>query len=360
MKVSWKKYTLKFKFLAGTSRGTMMSKDSYFLFIEENGCIGVGECGPLPGLSTDNISDIGVFLDNLVDKLRDVVLPALEEVPDLVGNLVDARYASVRFGLEVALMDCIQGGKRVVFDGPFYHSAMHIPINGLIWMGDKEIMSQQLEKKLEQGFSCIKIKIGAIQYEDELDLVRSIRRKYKADVIEIRLDANGAFSPDEAMQVLKDYARYEIHSIEQPIRAGQWEAMRQLCLNSPIPIALDEELIGVYERAQKEKLLFTINPPYIILKPTLLGGFASTAEWIRLAYKYDTGWWVTSALESNIGLNAIAQFVSNYPITIPQGLGTGQLYHNNIASPLTISNGHLYYNEEVEWDFGALLTTKLS
>jgi L-alanine-DL-glutamate epimerase-like enolase superfamily enzyme len=226
-----------------------------------------------------------------------------------------------------------------------------IPINGLVWMGDKEFMKNQIKDKIETGFSCIKMKIGAIDFEAEIELLRTIRNEFSSQEIELRVDANGAFNPKNALEKLKKLSELEIHSIEQPIMQGQVQEMATLCLKSPLPIALDEELIGVFSLQEKKKLLATINPQYIILKPSLVGGFQGSTEWIQLAQQNNCGWWITSALESNIGLNAIAQFTHTLNSSLPQGLGTGGLFSNNFVSPLAIKNGTLKYHPEKSWKF---------
>jgi len=236
-----------------------------------------------------------------------------------------------------------------LFPSKFSKEQAPIPINGLVWMGSKEFMNEQINEKLSEGFQCIKMKIGAIDFQTEIALIESIRKEYPKEKIEIRVDANGAFLPEEAMEKLKILSDLDIHSIEQPIKQGQTKQMRELCENTPLPIALDEELISVFEEDKKEELLRNIKPQYIILKPSLLGGFAASLEWIKLADEMNIGWWVTSALESNIGLNAIAQWTYTLKNDLPQGLGTGSLYTNNLDSPLTVAKGTLYYDQNKRW-----------
>ncbi len=353
MKATFQKYTLRFKFDAGTSRGVLRSKDSHFLriFHEKNANIsGIGECGPLPGLSPDLKGDVEGAAADLLEKLSEIHDP--EAI--IVDDLVPEGFPALRFALETAKLDLLNGGRRVIYENDFTLSKKSIPINGLVWMGDRELMRRRIDEKIRDGFDCIKIKIGAIGFEEELSLLRYIRERFSPEQITIRLDANGAFAPDEALEKLEKLAIFHVHSIEQPIRQGQWDAMAGICKNSPIPIALDEELIGVNGSHEKTMLLEEIRPAYIILKPTLTGGLRHSAEWIRLAGERGIGWWVTSALESNIGLNAIAQFTANYPVTMPQGLGTGQLFHNNIPSPLIMKKGQLWYGAEGSWDLKAL------
>jgi o-succinylbenzoate synthase len=253
---------------------------------------------------------------------------------------------SIRFGLETAILDWMNGGKKRILANAFYDAQKPIPINGLIWMGDREFMLKQIDQKLKEGFNCIKMKIGAIDFEQETELLGYIRAKFSPEQIILRVDANGAFSPEEAMKKLEKLAEYHIQSIEQPIPAGNIQDMRALCQVTPLAIALDEELIGVQD---KVNLLDGIQPQHIILKPTLVGGILETQEWIKLAEERNIGWWMTSALESNIGLNAISQLASTFGSDIPQGLGTGKLYHNNLESPLEIQSGFIRYNPEIDW-----------
>ncbi len=233
----------------------------------------------------------------------------------------------------------------MLFDTAFSRGEVGIPINGLVWMGNYDEMLQRLEQKLEQGFRCVKLKIGAIDFEQELELVRRIRQRFSFHEVELRLDANGAFPYEEALYKLELLSQYAVHSIEQPIRKGQWAYMAELCRESPLPIALDEELIGVNDREMKSHMLNVIKPAYIVLKPSLHGGMTGCREWIEAAKDHEVDSWITSALESNIGLNAIAQFCSAVygdSITMPQGLGTGQLFTDNIPMPLEIRGDHLW------------------
>jgi len=346
-------YTLRFKFEAGTSRGVLTTKQNYLVECKsENfpGCFGYGEAGPLVGLSVDDIPDFDVHLNHLVHALEGLRFSTKpEELLFQLKDTVPAQFPSMRFALETALLDLIHGGKRRILANHFYDKQTPIPINGLVWMGEKEAMWKQVEEKLAAGFTCIKIKIGALDFDQECALLGLIREQFPSSGITIRVDANGAFSPEEAMDKLKRLASYGIHSIEQPIRQGNVVDMARLCAHSPVPIALDEELIGVDTLEEKIKLLKAIRPQFIILKPTLLGGLLSSKEWIDIAEELGIGWWITSALEGNIGLNAVAQFTATYAPNMPQGLGTGQLYHNNISSPLSIVNGTLIYGEQTEW-----------
>jgi L-alanine-DL-glutamate epimerase-like enolase superfamily enzyme len=272
----------------------------------------------------------------------------------MVVELVSSNYPSITFGLETALLDMLNGGRRVIFDNDF-QTGRKLPINGLIWMADMDLMLQQIAIKIQDGYRCIKMKVGGLNFEKECDILHYIRKKYFREDITIRLDANGAFKVDDCLYKLNELSKFNIHSIEQPIKPGQVEVLREISEQSPIPIALDEELIGVNETSDRKTLLDTCKVPYIILKPSLHGGLQSCKEWIALAEKMNKGWWVTSALESNIGLNAICQFTAEYPITIPQGLGTGQLYDDNIESPLVVKNGEISLNSKAEWNLDPLI-----
>ncbi len=353
MKVEIIKYTLNFKFEAGTSRGTMTSKDSYFikLYDQANPAIfGIGECSPLVGLSPDLGGDLSLAMQHAIKSISQIDNLNLNHIYDIIPSA----YPALQFAFETAILDLQSGGRRILFNNDFTLSKSTIPINGLVWMGDKSTMLQRIKDKIAEGFNTIKIKIGAINFDDELDLIKHIRNEYSKDRITIRLDANGAFRPEEALGILDSLEKFDIHSIEQPIMAGNRKAMKKLCSQSPIPIALDEELIGVGERKEKIQLLENIKPAFIIIKPTLLGGLEKSKGWIELAKDRSIAWWITSALESNIGLNAIAQFTANYNIDMPQGLGTGQLFHNNIQSPLCIDRGYLNYDRREGWDILAL------
>lgn len=351
LEFSYFKRTLLFQFEAGTSRGVLRTREVYWIRVQEKGNldqIGWGEAAPLVGLSPD-------FGPDFERQLSVVLLQArsrswdLEEGATLqqVKELVSFSLPSIRFGLETALLDLIQGGIKRILPNVFFDEGIPIPINGLIWMGTKEFMLQQINQKLSAGFSCLKMKIGAIDFEQELELLHFIRQQKNEQELTLRVDANGAFSSLEVLSKLEQLQECRLHSIEQPIPVGQWEAMRELALQSPIPIALDEELIG---RSNKEEVLQFINPQFIILKPSLLGGILETREWIQLAESMGIGWWMTSALESSIGLNAISQLASHYQPSLPQGLGTGQLYHNNLASPLHVIQGTIRYEKEKRWE----------
>lgn len=336
-KANYKKYILKFKNPSGTSRGVLTEKIMYFLElrrIDNPTKLGIGECNVLKGLSIDDV-------ENYEEKLTEVCA-AINGYVEAPSTKLE-KFPSIIFAVETALKDLENGGERLLFPSDFTDGAAGIPINGLIWMGNIGFMKEQLKAKLEEGFRCIKIKIGAIEFEEELKFLISLRKQYPENYFEIRVDANGAFSLDEVKEKLRRLSKYNIHSIEQPVKQGNWPAMAELCKESPIPIALDEELIGISSYTEKEKLVSTIRPQYLILKPALLGGFKHCEEWIEIANKYNIGWWITSALESNIGLNAIAQWTFTLNSKLPQGLGTGQLYTNNIPSPLIIEESKLWY-----------------
>ena len=338
--VFFKKHVLKFKFVAGTSRGQMLEHVVYHIHLCKGAQVGIGECAPLPGLSID-------YLPNLEAILQQYCVYFEQNFPKNLTEIfasVPEKYPSIRFAFETALLDLQQAKQGLLFETDFTSGQKPIKINGLVWMADKETMLGRMQEKIKDGFDTIKIKVGAINFEEEVDLLRYIRSNYTQAQIGIRLDANGAFAPEDALRKLEIFSEYDIHSIEQPIAVGNRAAMRKLCAQSPIPIALDEELIGVFG-ADREKLLIEVAPAYIILKPSLLGGLEASRIWIQFAEKMGIGWWLTSALESNIGLNAIAQFAATYSNPLAQGLGTGQLYENNIASALEVHQGYLHYRK---------------
>lgn len=340
MKAAYAPYRLIFKAPAGTSRGILLHKDTYFLKVwdESNPEVyGLGECALFKGLSRE---DTPLYESKLREMCQNI---ALGKSTDL------SEYSSLQFGLETALCDLSNGGRRVVVDTPFVHGETTIPINGLVWMGSFDEMSARIEEKLSAGFTTIKLKIGAIDFESELELIRQLRGRFSSETLTIRVDANGGFSPEEALPKLTRLAAYGIHSCEQPIKPNQWAEMRKICAESPIHIALDEELIGITDPMQMFMLLREIAPQYLIIKPSLMGGFAGAQEWLKMAKMTNTGAWFTSALESNVGLNAIAQVVAKFNPLIPQGLGTGALYTNNIESPLYQKADYLAYNPEGKW-----------
>lgn len=341
-------YALDFKFSARTSRGEMKDRKVWFLkLIDEEGTIGIGEVAPIPRLSPEEVEEVPEFLDRLKSELLKLEIPSTEEaVYDLVAKLVPSNIPSVRFGLEIALLDLIKGGQKFIFNSNF--RKIQIPINGLVWMGDESFMKDQIKEKLDKGFKCIKLKVGSLDFDSEVKIIRSLRQI--SDELVIRLDANGAFHTNEVLYKLKTLSEFNIHSIEQPIMPMQPEAMELICNRSEIPIALDEELIGINSSRDRVDLLQELKPHYLVLKPTLHGGFASIKEWIDLAEMHGIGWWITSYLESNIGLNAIAQFASRYTENSEyHGLGTGGLYHNNITSPIVIEDGYFKYANSSVW-----------
>ncbi len=342
MKATYKKHILNFKRPSGTSRGVLTQKETWFIKIEELGQVGIGECGLLRGLSFDDRPD---YEDNLKWACENIG----KGERMLYDNLTD--FPSIQFGLEMAFRSLKSKTPFELFESDFTKGKNNIPINGLIWMGDASFMEKQIEEKLESGFDCIKMKIGAIDFDTEIELLKGIRKRFSKEQIILRVDANGAFTPKEALEKLKRLSEFDLHSIEQPIKAGQHEEMAQLCAETPIPIALDEELIGIDRYTTKAELLETIQPQYIILKPSLIGGFRGSDTWIQLAEEKGIGWWITSALESNIGLNAIAQWTYTKDTQMPQGLGTGGLYTNNVSSPLEITKGQLHYNTNANWSF---------
>jgi len=347
-------HTLRFRLEAGTSRGSFTEKETWFIKaynINDYSVFGIGEASPLKGLSIDYSLDYELKLLGVLDSLEGLEFPEEQlGLLDFIKVNTSVEMPSLRFGIEIALLDLLSGGKKKIFDSPFSRGEASIPINGLIWMGDINFMQDQIDEKLKKGFDCIKIKIGAIDFEQEVRLLEKIREQYTSDEVVLRVDANGAFNKENALERLNVLAALDIHSIEQPIAPGQTEFMRQLCTASLLPIALDEELIGITTNTERENLLKEIRPAYIILKPSLLGGVTACREWINIAESLNIGWWMTSMLESNVGLNAIAQLASTYENLMHQGLGTGQLYTNNINSPLTIKKGCLKYNIKGKWE----------
>ena len=333
----WRPYRLDFNFEARTSRAVMHVKDTYFLCVEDDsrpGVCGIGEVPLFRGLSAEDTPDFESVLDKACLTMDWAQAPS-----------------SVRMGFETALADLGNGGRGIIFPGSQWLSGQSgIVINGLIWMGDRHTMFERIQQKLEQGFGCLKPKIGGIDFDDETDLLKYIRRRFPADVLELRADANGAFTPDNALSRLERLSQYGLHSIEQPIRAGQPEAMARICEFSPVPVALDEELIGITSDEVKAQMLDLIKPQYIILKPALCGGFAEADRWIDAATAAGAGWWATSALESNIGLNAIAQWAAAHRPELPQGLGTGALYTNNTRSQLKLCGQNLFFDPSAPRD----------
>ncbi|HIP48334.1 MAG TPA: o-succinylbenzoate synthase [Lutibacter sp.] len=346
IQASYKRYILNFKRPGGTSRGVLHTKETFFIILKNKEQVGVGECGVFRGLSADDMPDYEEKLQWACDNINNGLGVLLTEL---------MAYPSIQFGIEQAFLSLKGSDSFELFPSNFTQSKANIPINGLIWMGDKAFMKKQIKEKLATGFTTIKLKIGAIDFKTELNLLKSIRDEFSTAEIELRVDANGAFSPENALEKLKKLAKYQLHSIEQPIKAGQWEEMSNLCNKTPLAIALDEELIGVFEKEKKQELLAQIKPQFIILKPSFVGGINGSNEWIDIAEQRKIGWWITSALESNIGLNAIAQYTYQLGVSIPQGLGTGGLFTNNIDSPLEVNNGYLQYNTSLKWDISKII-----
>lgn len=341
MKANYHKYILEFKIPSGTSRGVMNTKETWFISLHSERNKGIGECGLLRGLSIDDRSD---YEDQLKWTCENINL-GLEA---LLAELIE--FPSIQFGLETAFRSLESSDQFQLFPSAFSQGFDSIPINGLVWMGSEDFMRAQIKDKIEAGFDCIKLKIGAIDFQTELEILKSIRKEFSISDIELRVDANGAFSSENALEKLKRLSEYQLHSIEQPIKPKQFEAMSQLCEMTPLPIALDEELIGVFALEEKRKLLETIKPQFIILKPSLVGGFRGSQQWIDLVKDLNIKWWITSALEGNIGLNAIAQWTYTLKNTMPQGLGTGSLFTNNFWSPLSVKNGTLQYDVKQHWE----------
>ena len=342
MTANYHKYLLDFKQPSGTSRGTLTQKETYFIIINSEIKQGIGECGLFRGLSIDDRLDY----ENKLNWVCNHIDLGLEE---LLTQLIE--FPSIQIGLEMAFKSLESHDPYELFPSKFIRGEDSISINGLVWMGSESFMKEQIAKKIEAGFSCIKMKIGAIDFQQEINLLKSIRNQFSSKDIELRVDANGAFHPTNALEKLKILSDLDLHSIEQPIKQGQIDAMATLCKKTPLPIALDEELIGVFSVTKKQELLQTINPQYIILKPSLVGGFSGSDEWINLAEKQNIGWWITSALESNVGLNAIAQYTYTKQSIMPQGLGTGSLFTNNFECPMQVNNGQLQYNNLKNWKF---------
>jgi o-succinylbenzoate synthase len=342
MTANYHQYILNFNQPSGTSRGVLNTKETWFIVLDSEGKQGIGECGILRGLSVDDRPDYEAELKWTCEHIN----LGLEKL-----YVENTEFPSIQFGLEMAFKSLKSQSKFELFPSSFTKGKDVIPINGLIWMGSEAFMKQQIKDKIESGFRCIKLKIGAIDFESEINLLKSIRKEFSSKDIEMRVDANGAFLPNEALEKLKRLSDLDLHSIEQPIKPGQFEAMSKLCEQTPLPIALDEELIGVFSITKKQELLQIIRPQYIILKPSFIGGFIGSEEWITLANQLNIGWWITSALESNVGLNAIAQWTYTLQANKFQGLGTGSLFTNNFDSPLLIKNGTLCYENERNWNF---------
>ena len=338
IKARFIKHTLVFKSPSATSRGILTTKDSWFLILKEKGKIGIGECSILKGLSYDDHPDFEAKIDLFCNQIN-----TGQALLDLTP------WPAIKMGYETALLSIKSSTPHTLFPSLYTQAKDSIPINGLVWMGSFDYMKEQIDSLLDREFDCIKIKIGAIDFNEELRLLAQLRNRYDSKTITIRVDANGAFAAEDALNKLDQLNAYEIDSIEQPIAINQWEHMSTLCRKSPIPIALDEELIGVFDPEIQSELLTQIKPQYLIFKPSLLGGFSNTQKWIDLAKKHNIAWWITSALESNVGLNAIAQWTYSKNPFMPQGLGTGSLFLNNIDSPLVIKKGCLWNDNAIPW-----------
>ncbi len=349
MNISYTPYTFYFNFPGGTSRGVLTQKQSWFIKVSDSNnqdIFGIGEVSILPGLSPETP-------EKIEHKLNDIC-----KNPHLFTNNTEDSlkgFPAVRFGLETALLDLKNSGNRILYPSEFTSGKKRITINGLVWMGEHETMLERIKEKIEQGFTCIKIKVGAIDFEQELSLLKYIRKEYSAQTLEIRVDANGAFTTENALERMSELAKFHVHSIEQPIKHGQWYAMAKLCSKTPLPIALDEELIGIEDTNRQMLMLNVIKPQYIVIKPSLIGGLVATDDWAQLATQLNIGWWVTSALEGNIGLNAIAQWTAVNGSNMPQGLGTGQVFSNNIQSPLEIRKKELWYSQNSGWDITGIV-----
>ncbi len=348
IKASYLRKTLHFVRPAGTSRGILYSKPAWYFFLYDSNdplITGIGECSYIPGLSEETEEKLEQNIQEICSKINNGTFDVRTEIPSC---------PSMGFAIEAALLDLSHGGQRILFPSGFVSGHGSIPINGLIWMGNMNSMLKQIDEKIAQNYRCLKLKIGALEFSEELEIISYIRRHFSAKELELRVDANGAFKPDNVMNFLYELARFDIHSIEQPVEKGQWDQMAEICSESPVPVALDEELTGFYCFNEKENLIRNIKPQYLVLKPGLLGGFKQASEYINLAKEAGIGWWVTSSLESNIGLNALAQWTYTLGNNMPQGLGTGLLYKENVVCPLELSGDRLCYNVRKKWDLSFL------
>ncbi|MBO2008057.1 o-succinylbenzoate synthase [Hymenobacter negativus] len=352
LRLTFSQRALRFNFPARTSRGALAEHVAWYLYLADDatpGVIGLGEAAPLAGLSPEFGAHFGAAVADLCQRFNAGALASFvaADAPAFVGS----GLPSLTFALETAALDLAAGGRRQLYANAFSQGQAALPINGLVWMGDAAFMREQIQQKLTAGYSCLKLKIGGLDFATELAILAEIRAVAGAEKLTLRVDANGAFTPADAPAKLAQLAAFHIHSIEQPIAAGQPAVLAELCRTSPLPIALDEELIGVSDPARQAALLDEVRPAYVVLKPTLLGGHAAAHHWIALAEARGIGWWITSALESNVGLNAVAQLTGQYDVQgFPQGLGTGQLYHNNVAAPLHIEHGALRYDPAGTWE----------
>ena len=336
-------YTFSFRIPAGTSRGVMHERKSVFVKAQPLNEIEKtfwGEIAPLPGLSPD-LLDNALQPEHLLQKLKN---EALYEPESFNG------YPAFQFAIESILLQIQSGKPHILFENKFSKGQSSIPINGLVWMGEKDFLIQQIENLIERGFNAIKLKISHQSFEKDVEVLRFIRTGYSSDKIEIRVDANGSFPLEKAETYLHTLAELEVHSIEQPIATRQWKDLQRLCELTPIKIALDEELIGL----NHFEILEEVRPQCIILKPSLHGGLCKCLHWLKRAEKSSIQWWITSALESNIGLNAIAQFTAEHSIGQLHGLGTGQLFTQNIPSPLTLESQYMHYQTSKSWDTSLL------
>lgn len=349
MKCYFKKYTLQFKNPGGTSRGVLTTKTSYFIFLETIEKIAIGECNRFTNLAFDDRI-------NYEEKLAEICQRLPNEKENILEDLKD--WPSIYFGVEMLLKDWNNGGQRILFPNVIGKEGFSIPSNGLIWMGSTDFMFEQIKIKLKEGYTSIKLKIGAVDFNKELELLAFIRKQFSEDEVELRVDANGAFNIHEAKEKIKQLSDYRINYIEQPIKAGQWQEMAALTENTPIKIALDEELIGIIDDEQQQQLINTIQPQLLILKPALIGGFEGSTRWKKLIEQQGGSWVITSALESNIGLNAIAQYTALGYTNYAQGLGTGQLFTNNFPSPYTVDSKGLHYHTNKKWDLNLLLNNE--
>jgi len=345
MKAFYKKYLLHFKQPSGTSRGVLTQKETWFLIIKQGERIGIGECAMFRGLSMDDVRGYEAQLQLVCDQID----------KGLESLLLDLdMFPSIQFGLEQAFISLASKDPFLLFPSGFTKHSKPICINGLIWMGTKAFMEEQIKQRIADGYTCIKLKIGAIDFNTELSLLKGIRERFSPDDIELRVDANGAFEKNDVFYKLEELSKLAIHSIEQPVKPGNTALLKEVCASGFLDIALDEELIGVVDETKRRELLQIVAPQYIILKPSLIGGYGGSSEWITLAKEMGIQWWVTSALESNIGLNAIAQWTFTLNNSLPQGLGTGGLFTNNIESPLEVREGKILYNNNLEWDYNEI------
>jgi o-succinylbenzoate synthase len=329
---SYARHDLVYKKPIRTSRGEMTDHTAWYLRLGSAGSArtGWGEASPLPGLSVDDIASIEHALQQVCEAFNKHAQPDR----DLLH-----KFPSVAFAVETALKD-LQGSRPFILYPSSFTEGSPLSINGLVWMATPEQMLEEAFSKIRSGYDCIKFKVGAHDFDEECRMIEAVRRQFSSFRLSIRLDANGAFTAHDAREKLKDLSRFDIHSIEQPVKPGQPDLMAALCSERKIPVALDEELIGI-PSSGRNKLLRMLKPSWIILKPGLLGGIRECEDWITCAEAVGTGYWVTSALESNIGLNAIAQWAATLPVALPQGLGTGALYQNNIPFPLHAGHGQL-------------------